>query len=79
MKTYRAILILSICVAIAPPAPRALAQQSGKPEKDSLARINTRAEFDRLARVYFRGRFYALPHVLFVLDRRDPRVYYVDS
>lgn len=79
MKTYRAILILSICVAIAPPAPRALAQQSGKPEKDSLARINTRAEFDRLARVYFRGRFYALPHVLFVIDRRAPRVYYVDS
>jgi hypothetical protein len=45
----------------------------------ALARIRTRAEFDSLARVYFRGRFYALPHVLFVIDRRARRVYYVDS
>ncbi|HEX5736096.1 MAG TPA: PEP/pyruvate-binding domain-containing protein [Blastocatellia bacterium] len=85
MKQYRAILILLICIAIAPPAPWALAQVSGKIEKHSLARINTRAEFDRLARVYFRGRFYALPHLMFVIDRRAvrgpavARVYYVDS
>jgi hypothetical protein len=48
--------------------------------RSSLDRINSRADFDDLARVYYRGRFYALPHVMFVVDRRDHgRVYYVDS
>jgi rifampicin phosphotransferase len=48
--------------------------------ESSLGRIDSRAEFDSLSRVYYRGRFYALPHVLFVIDRRDHgRVYYVDS
>ena len=77
--------MLLTCFAIAPAAPRALAQEGGKPDRDSLERVATRAEFDRLARVYFRGRFYALPHVMFVIDRRagrggaGRRVYYVDS
>lgn len=45
----------------------------------SLPRIETRAEFDRLARVYT-DTAYALPHVLFVIDRRNNnRIYYVDS
>ncbi len=45
----------------------------------SLPRIASRAEFDRLARVYT-DTAYALPHVLFVIDRRNNnRVYYVDS
>ncbi len=42
--------------------------------------IHSQADFDRLARVYYRGRFYALPHVMFVIDRRARgRVYYVNS
>ncbi|HXG91136.1 MAG TPA: PEP/pyruvate-binding domain-containing protein [Blastocatellia bacterium] len=46
----------------------------------SLERIGSREDFERLARVYYRGRFYALPHVMFVIDRRDNnRVYYVNS
>ncbi|HSB10767.1 MAG TPA: PEP/pyruvate-binding domain-containing protein [Blastocatellia bacterium] len=46
----------------------------------SLERINSRAEFDQLARVYYRGRFQALPHVMFVVDRRShDRVYYINS
>jgi hypothetical protein len=49
-------------------------------EVKSLERIAARADFDRLARVYYRGRFYALPHLMFVIDRRDhDRVYYVNS
>lgn len=45
-----------------------------------LARINSRADFDRLSRTYYRGRFYALPHMMFVIDRRaKDRVYYVNS
>jgi rifampicin phosphotransferase len=46
----------------------------------SLERINSRADFDRLSRTYYRGRFYALPHMMFVIDRRaKDRVYYVNS
>src|ERR1051325_939620 len=46
----------------------------------SLPRIASRADFDRLSRTYYRGRFYALPHLMFVIDRRaKDRVYYVNS
>src|SRR4030095_11473424 len=46
----------------------------------SLDRINSRSDFDRLARVYYQGRLLALPHVMFVIDRRaNRRVYYVNS
>jgi hypothetical protein len=46
----------------------------------SLERIASRADFDKLSRTYFRGRFYALPHLMFVIDRRAKgRVYYVNS
>ena len=49
-------------------------------EVKSLERITSRNDFDRLARIYYRGRFYALPHIMFVIDRRDhDRVYYVNS
>ncbi|HKQ08302.1 MAG TPA: PEP/pyruvate-binding domain-containing protein [Blastocatellia bacterium] len=49
-------------------------------EVKSLGRIASRNDFDRLARIYYRGRFYALPHLMFVIDRRDhDRVYYVNS
>jgi hypothetical protein len=50
------------------------------PPLHSLERISSRADFDRLARTYYRGRFYALPHVMFVIDRRaKDRVYFVNS
>ncbi|HET9533264.1 MAG TPA: PEP/pyruvate-binding domain-containing protein [Blastocatellia bacterium] len=46
----------------------------------SLDRVRSREDFDRLARVYEQGRFYALPHLLFVIDRRARgRTYYVNS
>src|SRR5437588_11373043 len=49
-------------------------------EVKSLERVTSRNDFDRLARIYYRGRFYALPHIMFVIDRRDhDRVYYVNS
>src|SRR5262249_6634508 len=56
--------------------------RSGSPAgaPNSLNRINSRADFDSLARVYFYGRFKAVPHVMFVVDRRSRnRVYYVNS
>jgi len=45
----------------------------------SLPALRSRAEFDRLARVYT-DQPYALPHVIFVIDRKDSnRIYYVNS
>src|SRR2546423_835562 len=52
--------------------------QNGAPR--SLAEIKTRAEFDELARVYDPNTPYALPHVNFVIDRRDNnKIYYVNT
>lgn len=53
------------------------AQMSGK---RSLPAITSRAEFDSLARVYHSGTPYVLPHMMFVIDRRDKnKIYYVNS
>lgn len=79
-------LSLIFCIMLAAVTPAGT--QAGKPRpalnpkqsKSALDLIGTRAEFDRLARTYYRGRFYALPHLMFVIDRRDHnRVYYVNS
>ena len=45
----------------------------------SLSAIASRAEFDQLARVYT-DTSYALPHVLFVIDRKDNnKIYYINT
>jgi hypothetical protein len=70
----RAVLSLTLCLAFA---------LSGAGQKQSarwLEQIRSRPEFDSLSRTYYRGRFYALPHVMFVIDRRSRgRVYFVNS
>jgi hypothetical protein len=49
-------------------------------ENRSLNKIANRTEFDSLAVTYDPNTPYSLPHVLFVIDRRDNnRVYYVNS
>jgi hypothetical protein len=46
----------------------------------SLPAIHSRAEFDSLAVVYDQNTPYALPHVLFVIDRKDHnKIYYVNT
>src|SRR5258707_5186603 len=46
----------------------------------SLRAIHSRAEFDSLALVYDANTPYALPHVLFVIDRKDQnRIYYINT
>src|SRR6266581_8700392 len=46
----------------------------------SLPSIHSRAEFDSLAVTYDANTPYALPHVLFVIDRKDRnRIYYVNT
>ncbi len=48
--------------------------------KRSMPRITSRAEFDALARVYHADTPYALPHLMFVIDRKDKnKIYYVNS
>src|SRR4051812_41277001 len=45
----------------------------------SLPALRSREDFDRMARVYT-DQPYALPHVIFVIDRRDhDKIYYVNS
>jgi rifampicin phosphotransferase len=45
-----------------------------------VERLTSRADFDKLSRTYYRGRFYALPHLMFVVDRRAKnKVYFVNS
>src|SRR5262245_55090946 len=62
------------------------AQKRGKPASTDtqqlrwLEQINSRADFDKLSRTYYRGRFYALPHLMFVVDRRaKDKVYFINS
>jgi rifampicin phosphotransferase len=46
----------------------------------SLPAIHSRAEFDSFAVVYDQNTPYALPHVLFVIDRKDGnKIYYVNT
>jgi len=48
--------------------------------KNSLPRIASQAEFDSIARVYHQGTPYAMPHTMFVIDRRNNnKVYYLNS
>ncbi len=47
---------------------------------NSIPKVADRAEFDKIARTYHQGTPYALPHAMFVIDRRSKnRVYYVNS
>ena len=55
---------------------------SKKPDsvKRFLNKINEPEDFDRMARVYHQGTPYALPHAMFVIDRRfKNKIYYVNS
>ena len=80
-KTARRLVALLACFFL---AVSVASPQAGKPATTPpprwLAQIKAQSDFDLLARVYFKGRFNALPHVMFVIDRRaHGRVYYVNS
>ncbi len=48
--------------------------------KNSLLDIRSRADFDSIARVYHQNTPYALPHTMFVIDRRAKnKIYFVNS
>ena len=48
--------------------------------KNSLARIASQADFDSIARTYHQGTPYAMPHTMFVIDRRAKnKIYFLNS
>ena len=52
---------------------------AGSP-KNSIGDVQDRAAFDTIARTYHQGTPYALPHAMFVIDRRSKdKVYFVNS
>jgi len=66
--------------------PSAMNEPAGamdrKPDskKNSLTKIASREEFDTIARVYHPNTPYAMPHAMFVIDRRSKnKIYFVNS
>ncbi len=48
--------------------------------KRALNKISSREDFDSMARVYHQGTPYALPHAMFIIDRKNKnKIYYVNS
>lgn len=73
-KIYRAIILLLVSMAFV----ASLSAQTSN--KRFLLSIKSRAEFDTIARVYHKETPYALPHAMFVIDRKDKnKIYYVNS
>ncbi|HKG12637.1 MAG TPA: PEP/pyruvate-binding domain-containing protein [Pyrinomonadaceae bacterium] len=61
------------------PKPKKVAPKEKTDAQRSLPALRSREDFDRMARVYT-DQPYALPHVIFVIDRRDHnKIYYVNS
>ncbi|MGZ8848650.1 MAG: PEP/pyruvate-binding domain-containing protein [Pyrinomonadaceae bacterium] len=83
-KSFGALLIVLCALAVNTFAqtgsrPR-VAAEAKENSAQSLPRLNTREEFDSLAVVYDADTPYALPHAMFVIDRKDRnRIYYVNS
>jgi hypothetical protein len=90
----RQLFLLLLCFACS--APTVSAQLARKPSgmkmpaetagqipdtnKNSLPAIASQSDFDSIARIYHQGTPYALPHLMFVIDRRDrDKIYYVNS
>jgi rifampicin phosphotransferase len=66
------------------PSPSRNGREGLKTRSDSAKRylnaIKTQADFDAMARVYNAKTSYALPHAMFVIDRRDKnKIYFVNS
>ncbi|MEO8650118.1 MAG: PEP/pyruvate-binding domain-containing protein [Acidobacteriota bacterium] len=60
--------------------PADVAKGPAASARNSVPRISGRPAFDLIARTYHQGTPYALPHAMFVIDRRSKnRVYYVNS
>jgi hypothetical protein len=90
MKFFAAFLLSSLCLVNVPaqmsrkptPTREPAGAMDKKPDsaKNSIPDVHSRAEFDSIARVYHQGTPYALPHTMFVIDRRsNNKIYYLNS
>lgn len=60
--------------------PEGVMDKKPDSKKNSLLNIGSRDEFDTIARVYHQNTPYALPHTMFVIDRRSKnKIYFVNS
>jgi hypothetical protein len=75
LRNHAIVCLLLVLVAIEAPSASA---QTESPR--SLPAVKSQAEFDALAVTYDPNTPYALPHVLFVIDRKDQnKIYYVNT
>lgn len=93
LQSVFSILFLAVVIASANFAARG--QMSGKPsamrertvatkkpdsKRNSLLKISSQEEFDSLARTFHQGTPFALPHAMFVIDRKNKnKIYYVNT
>ncbi len=94
MKTGKNIVHCLILFSVS--ASIVFAQMAGKPSPSrepagamskapdsknrSLPAVESREEFDSIARTYHQGTSFALPHAMFVIDRRNKnKIYYVNT
>lgn len=93
INNYLAVIFLTAFVF---PLSTAYAQMSRKPsptrepagamnkkpdsKKNSLLKVESQEDFDSIARTYHQGTPFALPHTMFVIDRRAKnKIYFVNS
>lgn len=74
------ILVAYLCFASVSPIHAQTPAGAKNSSQRYLSKVGSRAEFDTIARVYHSGTPYALPHVMFVIDRRhENKMYYINS
>jgi len=87
LAKYLAVLLLlaayglPLTVAAQPTRePQGVTDKTPDSKKNSLLEVKSQADFDLIGRTYHQGTPYALPHTMFVIDRKDNnKIYYVNS
>jgi len=60
--------------------PKGAMDKAPDSKKNSLLEIKSQADFDSIGRTYHQNTPYALPHAMFVIDRKNKnKIYYVNS
>lgn len=85
--TYVIVVVCAVSLAVGQIRPEApprtdggevIKNESATPE-NWLAKINSEAEFTSIARTFHPNTPYSLPHAMFVLDRKEDKLYFVNS
>ena len=67
-------------LALTTTSPNLFEQSSASDPVRHLEKVGSESDFNELSRTLYAGRFKELPHVMFVIDRREGnRIYYVNS